>query len=126
MKKVENSQAGLYVHIPFCRMKCRYCDFYSIPSTSLTTEWLRALDKEAALYTDRSTSFDTLYLGGGTPSLLTEKEFSLLVESLFRHFCTGYQPLKPSQPMKKTYAWYTDYRYQDYPDPCGEYDSHQL
>jgi len=87
MNKVETQSAGLYVHIPFCRMKCPYCDFYSIPSTSLTMEWLRALDMEAALYTDRFCSFDTLYLGGGTPSLLTEKELRLLMESLCGHFC---------------------------------------
>jgi oxygen-independent coproporphyrinogen-3 oxidase len=67
-------------------MKCLYCDFYSITSTSLTTEWLRALDQEAAQYKDRFSSFDTLYLGGGTPTLLTEKELGHLVESLFGHF----------------------------------------
>ena len=86
MHKVETQSAGLYVHIPFCRMKCPYCDFYSIPSTSLTTEWLRVLDKEAALYADRFSPFDTLYLGGGTPSLLTEKELRRLMESLCGRF----------------------------------------
>jgi oxygen-independent coproporphyrinogen-3 oxidase len=86
MEKMENLPAGLYVHIPFCRMKCLYCDFYSVTSTSGTAEWLHSLDQEAALYTDRFSCFDTLYLGGGTPTLLTEKELGRLVESLFGRF----------------------------------------
>jgi oxygen-independent coproporphyrinogen-3 oxidase len=81
-----NDPAGLYVHIPFCRQKCRYCDFYSIPSTSLVTEWLQALDQEATLYKDRFPFFDTLYLGGGTPTLLTGEDLAGLVAILRRHF----------------------------------------
>ncbi len=92
MKTRADDPAGLYVHVPFCRQKCRYCDFYSIPytslkpSTSLVTEWLHALDQEAMLYKDRFAFFDTLYLGGGTPTLLATDEPARLVEILQRHF----------------------------------------
>jgi len=62
--------AGLYLHIPFCKSKCPYCDFYSVASSSLIPRWFESLKKEIQLYRGRFTSFDTVYLGGGTPSLL--------------------------------------------------------
>jgi oxygen-independent coproporphyrinogen-3 oxidase len=62
--------AGLYIHTPFCRSKCPYCDFYSIASTSLVPGWLEALKKEILFYRDKFPYFDTIYFGGGTPSLL--------------------------------------------------------
>jgi len=92
MTMVAGNPAGLYVHVPFCRQKCRYCDFYSIPytslnpSTSLVTEWLEALEIEASLYKDRFPFFDTLYLGGGTPTLLATEELDRLVEILHGNF----------------------------------------
>lgn len=77
---------GLYIHIPFCKTKCPYCDFYSETSTSLISEWLRSVKKEALLYRDRFSSFDTLYLGGGTPTVLKETELTPLIEYLFKIF----------------------------------------
>jgi oxygen-independent coproporphyrinogen-3 oxidase len=60
---------GLYVHIPFCVRKCYYCDFYSeAGKLHLLDDYLKALLTEAEQY--RGLSFDTLYIGGGTPSLL--------------------------------------------------------
>ena len=77
---------GLYVHIPFCKTKCPYCDFYSITDASLVLSYLVALDAEARLYRDRFPAFDSLFLGGGTPSLLDEAQLDALVASLRRHF----------------------------------------
>lgn len=79
-------QAGLYVHVPFCRTKCPYCDFYSRTDLTRTDAWLEALEQEADLYRGRFGTFDTLYLGGGTPSLLGEREMSSLVEGILRRF----------------------------------------
>jgi oxygen-independent coproporphyrinogen-3 oxidase len=64
--------AGLYIHIPFCRKKCRYCDFYSVTDPSLQSGYLKALQQEMRLAaaSHPALSFDTLYLGGGTPSAL--------------------------------------------------------
>lgn len=74
---------GLYVHVPFCRRKCPYCDFYSIPaSPDLIRTWLAAVLREARLYRDRFAAFDSLYLGGGTPSLLGEGEIEALLTGL--------------------------------------------
>ena len=73
---------GLYVHVPFCRAKCPYCDFYSTPALSLVDDWLRAVQKEAALYKDRFPEFDSLYFGGGTPTVLSDDLFADLIAFL--------------------------------------------
>ena len=59
---------GLYIHFPFCEKKCSYCDFYSLASTSKTADYLQALKREIELLD--SYSIDTVYFGGGTPSLM--------------------------------------------------------
>ncbi len=71
---------GLYIHIPFCRKKCAYCDFYSVfENGNLSDEYLSALSvdiKKRGGQFDRP--FDTVYIGGGTPSLLGERISDLL------------------------------------------------
>ncbi len=74
--------AGLYVHVPFCRAKCRYCAFHSVPDQARMPEWLRAVRLERDLYKDLFGSFDTVYLGGGTPSLLPEDTLGRLLSGL--------------------------------------------
>ena len=64
---------GLYIHIPFCKTKCPYCDFYSITDYAAMNRFLTALKKEAVLYRKTFQQFDSLYFGGGTPSLIDEK-----------------------------------------------------
>lgn len=78
--------AGLYVHVPFCKTKCPYCGFYSVTSLSRVGQWLEALKKEVLLYKDRFPAFDSLYFGGGTPSLLGDRELLELFEFLHLHF----------------------------------------
>lgn len=80
------SLPGLYVHVPFCKTKCPYCDFYSITSGTPVERWLDALAGEAALYRGLFGTFDTLYVGGGTPSLLREAEIARLFEILAATF----------------------------------------
>jgi putative oxygen-independent coproporphyrinogen III oxidase len=77
---------GLYVHLPFCKSKCPYCDFYSITDASLVESYLAALDAEARLYREQFPAFDSLFLGGGTPSWLEARQLGALVASLRRHF----------------------------------------
>jgi putative oxygen-independent coproporphyrinogen III oxidase len=82
----EHTPPGLYVHVPFCKTKCPYCDFYSEASLSSIPDWLEAMKREMVLYRDRFTRFDSLYLGGGTPSLLPERDLENLLFHLRTHF----------------------------------------
>src|SRR5450631_254972 len=82
---------SLYVHIPFCQRKCVYCDFYSIETVSLMDTFLDALDAEIALAAPagEGVSFDTLFFGGGTPSLLAPSELERVMRSLRGAFAIG-------------------------------------
>lgn len=81
-----NSQnAGLYIHIPFCEIKCGYCDFFVVTrKESQIPVYLKALKNEIEISaTDpeiKGLHFETLYLGGGTPSLLSAKQISGLIQ----------------------------------------------
>lgn len=76
---------GLYVHVPFCRRTCPYCDFYSCRDLSLTEPWLQALEQELRRYCRQgSDCFATLYFGGGSPSVLTTAQFTWLFEAIRR------------------------------------------
>ncbi|MHC4661467.1 MAG: radical SAM family heme chaperone HemW [Planctomycetota bacterium] len=72
----------LYIHVPFCRQKCLYCDFSSIPAgQKLRYRYLRALRKEISDAAPRLAP-ETIYIGGGTPSLLSNGEAGHLFQSL--------------------------------------------
>ena len=77
---------GLYIHAPFCRSKCFYCDFYSVASRSAIPAWLEAIRAEMLLYRKDFPAFDSLFLGGGTPSILEERDLAILFESVHEHF----------------------------------------
>ena len=86
----ETGSPGLYIHVPFCRSKCPYCGFYSIASSSLIPRWVNALKKEVAYYKDRFKGFDSLYLGGGTPTWLDIKTLSDIMEHVL--CCFDFMP----------------------------------
>jgi oxygen-independent coproporphyrinogen-3 oxidase len=77
---------GLYIHVPFCVSKCVYCDFYSETCLSDVSAWLTALGREMLLYRDLFPAFDTLYVGGGTPTVLGEDQLGRLFEMACRSF----------------------------------------
>ncbi len=79
--------AGLYVHIPFCSSFCIYCDFYSEVAPERVDAYLEVLGSEAqARSNELEVPPSTLYVGGGTPSLLSEKQFSKLCGVLRENF----------------------------------------
>jgi oxygen-independent coproporphyrinogen-3 oxidase len=82
---MKKEQAGLYIHIPFCFRKCGYCSFYSVDSINLIPQFISALKKEIKYYRDFFPSFDTIYFGGGTPSLLTPKQLIEIFNSIFKY-----------------------------------------
>ncbi len=82
----EKQVPGLYVHIPFCKTKCGYCDFYSMADTGLIDDYLGALFREIDSYRHEFTEFDTIYLGGGTPSLLSLGQIENLLGRIRKAF----------------------------------------
>jgi putative oxygen-independent coproporphyrinogen III oxidase len=77
---------GLYLHVPFCRTKCPYCDFYSVTDLSMVGRWVEAMIREMAWYGERFGAFDSIYFGGGTPSLLDGRTLGGLMEGLRSSF----------------------------------------
>ena len=82
--------SGIYLHFPFCKVKCMYCDFYSIPKREdEIPKFVDLLAKEISLYADENHidwKFDTIFLGGGTPSLFTPKGLELILHTLDSKF----------------------------------------
>ena len=80
--------AGIYVHIPFCNSKCAYCGFYSLPSLKLKDRFLEALKAEIVARKDylQGDAVNTIYFGGGTPSLLSLKEIGELLNHINAHY----------------------------------------
>jgi oxygen-independent coproporphyrinogen III oxidase len=76
--------AGLYIHIPFCREKCAYCDFYSITDHLLIDRFVAALKQEAAMtLSEKGLTVDSLYIGGGTPSILKEDQIIGIINFIY-------------------------------------------
>ena len=80
--------AGLYVHLPYCRSRCGYCAFVVSTDDSSRAEYLEAVAREAALVSAEASAaaFDSLYLGGGTPSLVPPEDLVRLLDELRRRF----------------------------------------
>ena len=84
------THAGLYIHIPFCRSRCSYCDFATgIYQTELAERYVRALLDEISTTRNAGAHVDTVYLGGGTPSLLTPAQLDRILAALHRQFEIG-------------------------------------
>ncbi len=73
---------SLYVHVPFCKEKCIYCDFYSIPDFSLIPEYKKAIFAEFSLRAPEFVQFPTVYFGGGTPSSLEPDFFQSVLSRI--------------------------------------------
>ena len=80
--------AGIYIHIPFCRRKCHYCDFYKSLDTGFTDKFLNALNKEIKLQQPYlgSEIVNTIYLGGGTPSTLDARQIREILEQVHKSY----------------------------------------
>src|ERR1700748_763782 len=76
--------AGIYLHIPFCRQACHYCNFHFSTSLSRKNDFITALLKEMELRRDYigEEAVETVYFGGGTPSLLEEAELQVILQQL--------------------------------------------
>lgn len=76
--------AGIYIHIPFCKTRCIYCDFYSTTRSELKKRYIRALCQELRMRQDylEGATIETIYFGGGTPSQLDEEDFRLVFSTI--------------------------------------------
>ena len=81
------NQAGVYLHIPFCRSRCSYCDFATdvYKNAGIVESYVSALIREIANFPARET-VDTIYFGGGTPSLLTAAQLEKILETIYQKF----------------------------------------
>ena len=82
---------GLYIHIPFCEAKCAYCDFYSLAGNEkslIQSDYIDALCKSASLMSEKfsDTLFSSVYIGGGTPSVLSPELLARLLSALQESF----------------------------------------
>jgi oxygen-independent coproporphyrinogen III oxidase len=79
---------GIYIHIPFCRKKCNYCDFYLITNTNILERYIENLKTEMKLQsgTYKNEKFDSIFIGGGTPSLLSPEQMNEIISTVKNNF----------------------------------------
>lgn len=78
---------GIYIHIPFCASKCNYCNFYSIlPNDKLINDYIDAVCVELSFYRNVNKIVNSIYLGGGTPNILSFKHFVKILETIRQIF----------------------------------------
>src|SRR5574343_106979 len=80
--------AGVYIHIPFCKQACSYCDFHFSTLVKNKTEVIKSICKEIELRKDYlgTKELETIYFGGGTPSILSKNELTEIFTSLQKYF----------------------------------------
>ncbi|NBL64639.1 radical SAM family heme chaperone HemW [Flavobacterium sp. NST-5] len=96
------SGGAIYIHIPFCKQACHYCDFHFSTSMKRKAEMVLALAKEiqmrknelfdSQLPTPNSQLIETIYFGGGTPSVLQVEEIEFLIEEVYKHYKVAEKP----------------------------------
>ncbi|WP_417350875.1 radical SAM family heme chaperone HemW [Flavobacterium alkalisoli] len=86
--------AGIYIHIPFCRQACHYCDFHFSTSMKKKDEMVNALAKEISQRKNEFTNetVETIYFGGGTPSVLSNKEIDFLIDAVYKNYLVAANP----------------------------------
>lgn len=86
--EIEAKMSGIYIHIPFCKQACHYCDFHFSTSLKKKEEMVAALANEIAMRKDefKDEVVETIYFGGGTPSILQIADLRLLIDAVFKHY----------------------------------------
>lgn len=83
---------GLYIHIPFCLSKCNYCDFYSITKLSLADAYVDTVVREINLYRGLLAEVSSIYIGGGSPSVLEIRQVERILRSCYEAFKISINP----------------------------------
>ena len=79
---------GIYIHIPFCRSKCPYCDFFSLVQTDTAAAYIEAVNRRVSEFQTGEYRANTLYIGGGTPSVLSGEQVAGVIETVKAHYGT--------------------------------------
>ena len=87
----QSSPAGIYIHVPFLPAKCPYCDFYSVTALDRIDAFVKALPAEMEMQRPRIAHADTVYFGGGTPSLLSARQIETILDAVHTRFCGNCQ-----------------------------------
>ena len=92
--------AGIYIHIPFCKSKCAYCNFFSLASQSKMNDYLDALKNEIVSRNQYlgNEMVETIYFGGGTPSLLSTDDIAEIIEIIHKIDETPTEQLGKPEP----------------------------
>lgn len=91
--KSDQESFGIYIHIPFCKQACHYCDFHFSTSFAKKGDLVNALCEELVLRKNElSGSVATIYFGGGTPSLLTAEELKQIFKTIYSHYGISENP----------------------------------
>lgn len=90
MRPNDSGNGGIYIHVPFCLKKCAYCNFYSVSNAGLIDAYVKALCREVE-FAERTVTADvftpdTVYFGGGTPSMLTPQQVGGILETVRQSF----------------------------------------
>lgn len=81
--------SGIYIHIPYCKQKCSYCDFHFSTNLQFKSQLIEAINKELIIRKNEiSQPLETIYFGGGTPSILSESELNSIFETIYKHYST--------------------------------------
>ena len=86
--------SGIYIHIPFCKQACHYCDFHFSTSLKKKDEMILALAKEIALRKNEAENdiIETIYFGGGTPSILSIQDIKFLIDEVYKNYNVAENP----------------------------------
>ncbi len=86
--------SGIYIHIPFCKQACHYCDFHFSTSMKKKDDMILALAKEIGMRKMETDTepIETIYFGGGTPSVLTLEEINFLIETVYENYSVSDNP----------------------------------
>lgn len=85
--------SGIYIHIPFCKKKCAYCNFFSIASAKQLCDFIKALQKEIICSKSYiSGQVETIYLGGGTPSMVPVEDLQRIFQDIYHYFQVAPNP----------------------------------
>ncbi len=105
-------KAGLYIHIPFCKSKCPYCDFYSMKYDEEKAN--NYVKKLISSMSPTETEFDTIYFGGGTPSILEPNKIEEILNSVYKNYHISKNPeitieCNPSKDLKNDFLAYNSF-----------------